>query len=68
MVVELTPQQQQQVDASPDNVIEVVGAGTEARYILLTQQQYDNFLDARDRRGLAMAGLASLTRRLREDE
>jgi hypothetical protein len=68
MVIELTKEQQRQIDdASRDQHMEVVDSRGRRRYILVPADEYDALQDDRDQAAMVRVSARNLASRLKED-
>jgi PHD/YefM family antitoxin component YafN of YafNO toxin-antitoxin module len=68
MSIELTKEQQRQLDASDARPPEVVDPRGQRKYVLVPAEEYDALRDERDQAALRQTSLRNLAGRLKEDE
>lgn len=67
MAIELTTDQQRQIDAANDKPAEVIDPRGHRRYRLVPAEEYESLKDDRDQAALRQASTKTLAARLRED-
>jgi hypothetical protein len=68
MPIQLTEEQQKQLDDSGARPAEVIDPRAKRRYVLVPAEEYDALRDDRDQAALRKSSLQNLSRRVTEDE